>query len=55
MGHELMENPSGLIVYATLAEANGRAEREAAIGMIERHPPASNRRLTLAADKEYDV
>ncbi|MEL6372447.1 MAG: IS5 family transposase [Pseudomonadota bacterium] len=55
MGHVLMENRSGLIVQATLTEANGRAEREAAIGMIERHSPGSTRRLTLGADKGYDA
>ena len=64
MGHVLMENRSGLIVQVALTEANGRAEREAAIGMIERHragsasatrPPVSTRRLTLAADKGYDA
>jgi len=55
MGHVLMENRSGLIVQATLSQANGRAEREAAIEMIERHSPGSTRRLTLAADKGYDA
>ena len=54
MGHALMENRSGLIVQATLTEASGTAEREAAIGMIERHAPGE-RRLTLGADKAYDA
>ena len=54
MGHVLMENRSGLIVQATLTEANGRAEREAAVTMIERHAPGT-RRLTLGADKGYDA
>ncbi len=55
MGHVLMENRSGLIVQATLTEANGRAEREAAIRMIEHHAPGSTCRLTLGADKGYDA
>lgn len=54
MGHVLMENRSGLIVQATLCQASGMAEREAAITVIERHVPGS-RRLTLGADKGYDA
>jgi transposase len=54
MGHALMENRSGLIVQATLSQATGTAEREAALAMIERHAPGQ-RRLTLGADKAYDV
>jgi hypothetical protein len=54
VGHALMENRSGLIVEAELTQADGHAERAAAISMIERHSPASQRRLTLGADKGYD-
>jgi transposase len=54
MGHALMENRSGLIVEAELTQADGRAERAAAIAMLERHSPGSERRLTLGADKGYD-
>jgi transposase len=54
MGHALMENRSGLIVEAELTQADGHAERAAAIAMIERHSPGSQRRLTLGADKGYD-
>ncbi|WP_421904954.1 IS5 family transposase [Mameliella sp.] len=54
MGHSLMENRSGLIVQADLTQANGRAERRAAIDMLHRHSPGSTRRLTLAADRGYD-
>jgi len=54
MGHALMENRSGLIVEAELTQADGHAERAAAITMIERHSPGSERRLTLGADKGYD-
>ena len=54
MGHALMENRSGLVVQARLTQANGTAEREAAIAMLDRHAPGT-RRLTLGADKAYDA
>jgi transposase len=54
MGHTLMENRSGLIVQADLTQADGQAERRAALAMINRHSPGSTRRLTLGADKGYD-
>ena len=54
MGHSLMENRSGLIVQADLTQADGHAERRAAIDMLHRHSPGSPRRLTLAADRGYD-
>ena len=50
-----MENRSGLIVQGDLTEADGRAERRAALGMIHRHSPGSTRRLTLGADRGYDA
>ena len=52
MGHLLMENRNGLIVDAALTRATGTAEREAALAMLGRRP---RRRLTLGADKAYDV
>ncbi|TGN37460.1 IS5 family transposase, partial [Paracoccus liaowanqingii] len=55
IGHALMENGSGLIVQGDLTEADGRAERRAALGMIHRHSPGSTRRLTLGADRGYDA
>lgn len=54
MGHTLMENRNGLIVQADLTHADGRAERKAAIDMIQRQSPGSTRQLTLGADKGYD-
>ena len=54
MGHTLMENRSGLIVQADLTQADGHAERRAALAMVHRHSPGSTRRLTLGADKGYD-
>ena len=54
MGHSVMENRSGLIVPADLTQADGHAERRAAIDMLHRHSPGSTRRLTPAADRGYD-
>jgi transposase len=54
MGHALMENRNGLVVDACLTEANGHAERIAALYLIE--PRADRPRpITLAADKAYDA
>ena len=55
MGHALMENRSGLIVQGDLTEADGHAERRAALDMIHRHSPGSTRQLTLGADKGFDA
>ena len=53
MGHVLMENRNGLAVAAALTQASGTAEREAALAMLDRR--SSARRITLGADKAYDV
>jgi transposase len=53
-GHVLMENRNGLIVDIDLTQATGRAEREAALRMLDRLP-RKKRRLTLGADKGYDT
>lgn len=55
MGHALMENRNGLIVQGDLTQADGHAERRAALDMIHRHSPGSTRRLTLGADKAFDA
>ncbi|TCS65627.1 IS4 family transposase [Primorskyibacter sedentarius] len=55
MGHALMENRHGLIVQGDLTQADGHAERKAALDMVHRHSPGSTRRLTLGADKGYDA
>jgi transposase len=54
MGHLLMENRSALIVDAALSHATGFAERAAALEMLE-HRQGGKRRITLGADKAYDV
>lgn len=54
MGHALMENRNGLAVGGVATLATGTAEREAALALIER-ARGSPRRITLGADKAYDV
>lgn len=51
LGHVLTENDHGLIVAACVTEAGTRAEREAALAMLDRQPP--RKRRTLGADKQY--
>jgi hypothetical protein len=53
LGHVLMENRNGLLVRTFLTEANGRAERDAAMLMAEAIP--SGKRVTLGGDKNYDT
>ena len=53
MGHVLMENRNGLLVQTFLTEASGRAERDAAMLMMEAIPPG--KRVTLGGDKTYDT
>ena len=52
-GNLLVENRNGLIVNAELLEANGRAERDAALLMLERLP--GDQRLTVGGDKGFDT
>jgi transposase len=52
MGHLLTENRNGLIVSATLTEADGYAERLAALEMVEE--VTRTRRVTLGGDRGYD-
>lgn len=54
MGHTLMEHRNALLVDMELTTADGYAERDAAIAMLDRLP-ARARRRTLAADKAYDT
>jgi transposase len=55
LGHTVVENRNGLIAAATATQADGRAEREAAVLMIGRVRGKRRRRLTLGADKAYDT
>jgi transposase len=53
MGHVLMEHRHGLPVDVEVTEANGFAERQAALAMLDRL--SRRERRTLAADKAYDA
>jgi transposase len=53
LGHLLMENRNGLVVNTRLTEADGYAERRAAVAMVEDIPGFS--RVTLGGDKGYDA
>jgi IS5 family transposase len=54
MGHALMENRNGLLVDACVTQADGHAERIAALAMIEPWADRPNR-ITLGADKAFDA
>lgn len=53
-GNALMENRNGLLVDFRVDIMSGRIEREAALEMLDASLP-DHRRLTLGADKNYDV
>ncbi len=52
--HALMENRHGLLADFRVEEANGRAEREVALQMLDESLPG-DRAITLGADKGYDT
>jgi hypothetical protein len=52
-GNLLVENRNGLIVDAEVFQANGTAERDAALVMIERLP--GTQPLTVGGDKGFDT
>ena len=55
LGHTLVENRSGLIVGTYLTEADGHAERDAALLMVYEKRQQTRKRITLGADKAYDT
>ncbi|ABE61402.1 transposase, IS4 family [Nitrobacter hamburgensis X14] len=55
IGHALMENRNGLAVLGGVSRATGTAERDQALALIDCHRGQSERRITLGADKAYDV
>jgi transposase len=56
LGHLLIENRHGLIVEAMATQADGYAERAAALALLERQGRrAPKRRRTVGADKAYDT
>jgi transposase len=52
-GHVLMENRSGLVVGAVVTHADGTAERDAALAMLDTVPGKG--RKTIGGDKNYDT
>ena len=52
-GHVLMENRNGLVADVEVLQANGTAERDAALVMIE--AIAGDHPVTVGADKNYDT
>ena len=52
-GNLLTENRNGLIVNTEVFQANGTAERDAALILLEQLP--GTRRVTVGADKAYDT
>jgi transposase len=54
LGHLLTENRHGLIVDTAVTAATGTAERDAALVMLG-ELPLTSRRVTVGADKLYDV
>lgn len=55
LGHVLMENRNGLIMDAMLTQADGTAERDAALLMLHRRWCKSRQTKTVGADKAYDT
>ncbi len=54
LGHVLMENRNGLVVEACVTQADGGAERNAALAMIEKHADRPGK-ITVGADKAFDT
>jgi transposase len=55
LGHALVENRNGLIAAAMATQADGFAEREAALLMLADKQQGRSRRITVGADKAYDA
>jgi transposase len=53
MGHAIMENRNGLAICGEVTLATGTAEREVVLAWLDER--RSRRRITLGADKAYDV
>ena len=55
LGHALVENRNGLIAAAMATQADGHAERDAALLMLDQRQKTRSRRITVGADKAYDT
>jgi hypothetical protein len=54
LGHALVENRNGLIAAATVTHADGYAERDAALLMLDEKQRGRSRRITVGADKAFE-
>jgi transposase len=54
LGHVLVENRNGLIAAAMATTADGHAERDAALLMLQQKQMDGSQRVTVGADKAYD-
>jgi hypothetical protein len=55
LGHVMVENRNGLVAAAVVTQADGTAERDAGILMTAALTDHGRRRITLGADKAYDI
>ena len=55
LGHTLVENRNGLIAAAMTTQADGRAERDAALLMLHELSRKRGGRITTGADRAYDT
>jgi hypothetical protein len=55
LGHVLVENRNGLIAAAMTTQADGLAERDAALLLLQDLRKQRGRRITVGADKAYDT
>jgi IS5 family transposase len=55
LGHVLVENRNGLIAAAMVTHADGYAERDAALLMLQEKQKGRSHRITVGADKAYDT
>lgn len=55
LGHTLVENRNGLIAAAMTTQADGRAERDAALLMLHELTRKRSGQITTGADKAYDT
>jgi hypothetical protein len=55
LGRALVEDRNGLIVAAMVTQADGYAERDAALLMLKEKQEGRSRRITVGADKAYDT
>ena len=55
LGHALVENRNGLIAAAMATQADGHAERDAALLMLQQRQKRRSQRIRVGADKAYDT